>query len=98
MEYSSGAEGISQAMGVRTLLRQGHRLVASRQSLVRIAKEPQRPGAHTVALHTSVFPKEGRVGTVLLGVVERSALCKVRVRSGDRAQPEQRISQVNMRR
>ena len=67
---------------MRNLLRQGHRLVALRQPLVRIAQEPQRPGGKAVAHHPSVLPIEERRGTVLLGIVERDTLRKVRVRSG----------------
>ena len=82
MEHGSTAQGKTQAKGVRTLLRQGHRLVAPRQPLVRIAQEPQRPGGIAVANHTSVLPIEERRGAVLLGIVERYTLCKVRVRCG----------------
>ena len=82
MEHGSKAQGKTQAKGVRTLLRQGHRLVAPRQPLVRIAKIPQRPGGIAAANHASVVPIEERRGAVLLGVVEGYPLCKVRVRRG----------------
>ena len=68
--------------GCATLLRQGHRLVAPRQPLVRIAQVPQRPRGKAVANHASVLPIEERRGAVLLGIVERDTLRKVRVRRG----------------
>ena len=67
------------------LLRQGHRLLVSRQSLIRIAKMPQRPRVKGTTSHTSVVPMEERVDTVLL-VIECYALGIMRVRSNDRAQ------------
>ena len=42
MECRRNAQGITQAMGVCTLLRQGQRLLAPRQPLVRIAQVPQQ--------------------------------------------------------
>src|SRR5262249_8295352 len=44
MEHGSKAQGISQAKGVGNLLREGDRLLAPRQPLIRIAQYPQRPG------------------------------------------------------
>ena len=98
MEHGSKVQGKTQAKGVRTLLRQGHRFLAPRQPLVRIAQVPQRPGGKAVAHHPSVLPIEERRGTVLLGIVERYPLGKVRVRSGYRAQVEQRRPQGTVRR
>ena len=63
------------------LLRQGHRLVAPRQPLVRVAKIPQCPSAKDTANHASIAPVEEGRGAVLLGIVEGYTLCKVRVRS-----------------
>src|SRR5262249_46358254 len=93
MEHSSQAQGISQAIGVRALLRQGYCLVVPCPPLVRIAKVPQRPGSIAATDHARVFPIEERNGAVLLGVVERHSLYTVRVRSGYRAQIEQRHPQ-----
>src|SRR5262249_6765378 len=44
MEYGSQAQGISQAIEIRTLLCQGQHLIVPCQSLVRRAQVPQRPG------------------------------------------------------
>src|SRR4029453_4134226 len=82
MEPGSNAPGIRQAKGVRTLLRQGHRLVVPCQPLVRIAKTPQRAGTNAMAKHTRVLPIEDRRGVMLLGVIERYPLRQVRVRRG----------------
>jgi hypothetical protein len=89
MEHSPNTQGITQTKGVRTLLRQGHRLLAPRQPLVRIAQVPQRPGSNAMANHTRVLPVEERMGAVLLGVVERDPLRHVRVRRGWRSQEGQ---------
>jgi hypothetical protein len=97
MEDSSMTQSITQAKGMRTLLRQGHRLVVPRQPLVRIAKPPQRPGGTAEANHASVLPIEERRGAVLLGVVERHTLRKVCVCKGWRSQVEQRRPQGTVR-
>src|SRR5262249_37140837 len=98
MEHGSTTHGNTQAKGVCNLLRQRHRLLALRQLLVRIAQEPQRPGAKAVAHHTRVIPMQERRGTMLLGVVECNTLRKMRVRSGSISQHQQRRSQGTMRR
>ena len=43
MEHRRTAQGKTEAKGVCTLLRQGHRLLAPRQPLVRIAQDPTAP-------------------------------------------------------
>src|SRR4029453_2420985 len=71
MEHGSKGQDKTQAKGVRTLLRQRHRLLALRQPLLRIPQIPQRPSSKDVTYHTSVFPVQERRSAVLLGVVER---------------------------
>src|SRR5215510_13088716 len=93
MDHSSTAQDPPQAKGVCNLLREGHRLLALRQPLVRIAQTPQRPGSKAMANHPSVLSIEERRGTVLLGIVQRYTLRQVCVRLGDRTQGEQRRSQ-----
>src|SRR5215471_173600 len=97
MADGSENQGNTQAKRVVDLLCQGHCVVAPRQSLVRIAKTPQRPRPTAAAHYPSVLPIEERRGTVLLGIVERHPLDKVRERRGDRAQVEQARSQDTMR-
>ncbi len=53
-------QGKRQAKGMRHSLRQGHRLLALRQRLVRIAQEPQRPRSIAAAHHTRILPIEER--------------------------------------
>src|SRR5713101_6849887 len=67
MEHRRKAQGKTQTKGVRNLLRQGHRLLALRQPLVRIAQVPQRPGTNAMANHARVLPVEDCRGAVLLG-------------------------------
>src|SRR5262245_60119465 len=92
MEHGSSLQGIPQTIGVDNVLRQGHRLLVPCQSLVRIAKMPQRQGGMAAAHHARVLPIKERRGTVLLGIVERYTLCQMRARRGSRAQEEQRRS------
>src|SRR5215471_8197303 len=80
MENGSSHQSKTQTKGMRNLLRQGHCLVAPRQRLVRRAQVPQRPSSKAVANHAFIVPIEEYRGAVLLGIVERCALCKVRVR------------------
>ena len=98
MEHGSKAQDKTQAKGVRTLLRQGHRCVDPRQPLVRIAQVPQRPGGKAVANHARVLPIEDRSGAVLLGIVERYTLRQVPVRRGWHTQAEQRRPHGTVRR
>src|SRR5262249_37529094 len=86
MDDGSTAQGMPEAIGVRQLLRQRHRLLALRQPLGRRAQTPQCLGGKAMANHASVFPIEERRGAMVLGVVEGYALCKVRVCRGDRSQ------------
>jgi len=74
MEHASPAQGKTEAKGVYTLLRQRHRLLASRQPLVRIAKITQRPVGKAVTHHPSVLAIEPRRSAVLLGIIERYPL------------------------
>src|SRR5215470_7146855 len=97
MEYSSHAQDKTQAVGVRMLLRQRHRLLAPRQPLLRIAQGPQRPGGKAMAHHTSIRPIKEHPGTVLLRVVQGYSLRKMRVRRGYRTQEEQRPPQGTTR-
>src|SRR3989442_11505897 len=90
MKHGSKAQAITKTIGVYNVLRQGHRLIVPCQSLVRIAKGPQRRGSKVMARHASVLPIEERLGAVLLGIIERYALCHMRARRGYRAQVEQR--------
>src|SRR5262249_58938819 len=92
MERRRTKQGITQTIGMCTLLCQGHRLIVSCQSLVRIAKEPQRYGGMAAAHHTSVLSIEERKGAVLLGIIERHVLYQMGIRRGCRAQEEQRRS------
>src|SRR5262245_25234314 len=48
MEHSRTHQGITQAEGMRNLLRQRHRRVVPRQCLVRIAQTPQCPSTEVV--------------------------------------------------
>src|SRR5262245_9442155 len=98
MEYGSTAQDPTQAKGVCNLLCEGHCLLAPRQSLIRIAKEPQRPGGKALAHHPSVVPIEERSSVVLLGGVERHTLGVVHERRGYRAQEKQRRPQGTVRR
>ena len=98
MEEGSLVQGKTEGVGVRNLLRQGHRLLALRQPLIRIAQVPQCQGSLAVANHTSILPMPERRGAVLLGVVECHTLRKMRVRSGDRPQLVQCRPQDSMRR
>src|SRR5438874_1608571 len=70
MEEGSKHQGMSQAKRIRKLLRQGRRLNAPRQPLLRIAQTPQCPSGVAVANHTNILPIEERRGAVLPGVVE----------------------------
>ena len=98
MEHGSSAQGITQAIGVRTLLRQGQRLIEPRQPLVRIAQGPQRPSSKVMANHASVVSVEERSGAVLLGIVQGYPLCKVCERRNCRTQEEQRRPYGTVRR
>src|SRR5262249_19011195 len=89
MEQSRTTQGITQAMGVYNVLRQGQCLIIPCQPLVRIAKIPQGPGGMAAADHASVLPIEERLGAVLLVIVERHPLCKVCMRKGCLSQEEQ---------
>ena len=80
------------------VLRQGHRLLALRQPLLRSAQGPQHPGGMAAADHASVLPIEERLGAVLLVIVKRYPLGKMGVRQGCRAQEEQRRPTSPMRR
>ena len=82
MDHGRIAQGKTQAKGVCNLVRQGHRLLATRQPLVRRAQVPQRPSGMDAAHHTSVLPIEDRRGVVLLGIVDLYTLRQVRVRRG----------------
>src|SRR6266700_7052339 len=62
MAYRRTTHGKVQAKRVRTLLRQGHRLLAPRQPLVRIAQVPQRPRSVAVTHHPRVVSIEERRG------------------------------------
>src|SRR5262245_61623147 len=97
MEHGSQAQGISQAKGVHTLLRQRYRLTASRQPLVRIAEMPQCPSGIAMTHHPRVFSIEECRATVLLGIVERHPLRMGCVRQGDLSQVEQCPPQDTMR-
>src|SRR6516165_5342142 len=55
MEHGSSAQDITQAIGVRHLLRQSHRFLVPCESLVRIAKMPQRTRSKALAYHPSVL-------------------------------------------
>src|SRR6516165_10755169 len=88
---------MAQAIGVRKLLRQRHRLLAPHQPLGRRATIPQRPSAKAVAYHPRVLTIEERISAVLLGIVERHPLCKVCLCRGDRAQMQQDRSHGSMR-
>src|SRR5262249_28191105 len=81
MEQRGTAQSKGHAIGVRTLLCQGYRLVTLHQSLIRIAQYPQCPRGIVVTHHPRVFPIEERMGAILLGVVKSYALGTVRVRS-----------------
>src|SRR4029450_3308122 len=98
MVHSSTGQDQTQAKRVCNLLGAGHRLLALRSPLVRIAQTPQCPGSKAMANHPSVLAIEERRSTVLLGIVERYTLRKGCVRIGYRAQVEQRRSQGTVRR
>src|SRR6516165_5817032 len=98
MAEGSDTQGAIQAEGVRTLLRQGYRLVVPCQPLVRIPKRPERPSGVATANYTRLLPMLEYRGVVLLGIVKGYTLCKVRVRRGDSTQPEQCCPQGTMRR
>src|SRR5262249_36900336 len=98
MEHGSTGQDPTQAKRVGNLLCEGHRLLALREPLGRIAQTPQRPGSKALANHPSVLAIEERRGTVLLGVVKGYPLRKVCVRISYRTQGEQRRSQGTVRR
>ena len=56
MDNSSSIPRLPEAVGVRRLLRQGHRFIIPRQPLVRIPQQPQRPSGKAATHHTSVLP------------------------------------------
>src|SRR4029453_7071238 len=80
MEHGSKGQDKTQAKGVRTLLRQRHRLLALRPPLLRKAKYPQWQSGKAVTYHTRVFPIEECSSAMLLEVVEGYPLCQMRVR------------------
>src|SRR5215471_2786487 len=98
MAEGSDTQGVIQAEGVCTLLRQGYRLVVPCQPLVRIPQRPERVSGVATANYTRVLPMQEYRGVVLLGIVKGYTLCKVRVCRGDSAQPEQCCPQGTMRR
>src|SRR5262245_48070859 len=51
VEHRRKTPGKTQTKRVRNLLCQGHRLLALRQPLVRIAQVPQRPGSNAMTCH-----------------------------------------------
>jgi hypothetical protein len=89
MEPSRLTQGHTDAQGMGTLLRQRHRLGASRQPLVRIAQTPQCPRATAAAYHPSVLAMEEDRRAVLLEIVTRDPLGKVCVRRGGHSEGEQ---------
>src|SRR5712691_9658349 len=80
IEHRRTTQGIAEAKGMRHVLRQGHRLIGPCESLVRIAKPPQRQRGMATAHHARVLPIEEHRGAVLLGIIKRYALCQMRVR------------------
>ena len=86
MEPGRKEEGICQAEGMRHLPGQRQRLVASLQSLVRIAQAPQGHSGISSARHPRVLPVADGMGMVLLGVVQGDPLLQMGLGSGELAQ------------
>src|SRR5215510_3698659 len=80
MELGNKVQGGTQAKRVCNLPREGHRLVAPCQPLIRIAQQPQHESVLGATHHARVLPMEKCRGTVLLGVVECYTLRIMRVR------------------
>src|SRR6266511_3113906 len=94
MEPCCKNQGKPQAEWVTQLFSQGERRVAPLQSLIRIAQKPQRPGRIAKAGHSGVCtPVEKSKETVLLLIVESTALLQVYSGEGKLSLPQQRTSQ-----
>jgi hypothetical protein len=94
MEPCRKNQGKPQVEWIRKLLSQGERRVTSLQGLIRIAQKPQRPGRIAEARHPGVCPSvEKSQETVLVQIVERTALLQVYSGEGKLSLPQQRASQ-----
>src|SRR5262245_17691205 len=78
---------MSQAKGMRQLLGQGQRLVASLYGLVRVAQIPQAPGRIAEAALPGV--KQGTIGAMVLGIVESTHLFQMLSGQGKLSRVEQ---------
>jgi len=94
MESRCKDQGKPQAKWIRQLVSQGERREASLQGLVRIAQKPQHPGYLAQAGHPGVCsPMERGKETVLLRVIEGTALLQMDAGEGKLPLPQQRASQ-----
>ena len=83
-------QSVTQAEWVRQLPSQLHPVLRFCDCLIRIAKQPQRPGRNGPAAHPRVMPAiEKSMVPVLLGIVQREALLQVRLSRGKLAETEQ---------
>ncbi len=96
MELGGKHQGVRQAMGVRHLLGQGKRLLASLAGLIRIAQIPQDPGQKRKPTYARVQPIQIGMGVMLLRIIEGQHLLQVGTGDSELAQKEQRRSQQIM--
>src|SRR5262249_11977452 len=96
VEFRGKEQGSRQRVGMTDLLGQPKSLVASLQSLLRIAKLPQGTPRKVQAHGPGVDPGEEGQGTVLLKVVEGNPLLQVRSGQGQLSQEAQRLPERPM--
>ena len=89
IDLSHTLQGKRQAEGVRQILGQRDRLLASLEGLVRVAKIPQGQGRIVEGRRPRVLPVEEDMRAVLLGIVEGHHVLQVRSRRRKRSHEEQ---------
>jgi hypothetical protein len=77
MEHGGKAQGPRHRKGIREVVSQGTRFVASLQGLVRIPQPPQSPGCPEETRRPQVLRIQGNERTVLRLIVECHALLEM---------------------